>query len=442
MNSSLARFVFSLVCVSAGLAALMPMPRCLAQQTIQRLPPVDILPNLNRSKNAAGVTLSDLENLAVRSNPAVARAVLAVDAARGNWLQAGLYPNPLVGGGEQQVGSRGRAEQDNISYSQEIVRGGKLKLSREVAAREVTRAEQNLAVTRVRVLTDVRIAFYTALVAQQQRTVADRLVEIARSGLETAEGANRDRPVYENDVLEARIELRSAEIEARQAYNRHLSAWRSLAAVIGQPARPLAELSGDLTTIATQREWDETIQRVWAQSPQIAAASTQIERARAALRRARAEPTPNLTIDALYNWRDNGIGGDPDGAIQLSLPLPVFNRNQGNIGASVAEIGMAQCDLQLLELGLQNRLAGIYERYATAHYQVIQYRDAILPAARAALKLTDENFRAGKVEYDDLLTGQRTNARANIEYLNALRELRVAEATMEGFLLTSSLGEQ
>ena len=109
------------------------------------------------------------------------------------------------------------------------------------------------------------------------------------------------------------------------------------------------------------------------------------------------------------------------------------------MGQAAAEIGMAQRDLERLELSLQNRLAAVFERYTTAHFQVRQYRDTILPDAREALALTQENYRAGKVDYDDLLTSQRTNAQANFEYLNALRELWIAEAEMEGFLLTGSL---
>ncbi len=109
---------------------------------------------------------------------------------------------------------------------------------------------------------------------------------------------------------------------------------------------------------------------------------------------------------------------------------------------AAAEVGMAERELLRLELGLQQRLAAVYERYASARFQVAQYRDTILPDAREALRLTSENYRAGKVEYDDLLTSQRTNAQANLDYLNSLRELRIAEAEMEGFLLTGSLDQR
>ena len=70
------------------------------------------------------LTLADLEHQALAASPAVARAAAMVNAARGNWVQVGLPPNPTVGYEGQQIGSGGRAEQDGIFVEQEFVRGG------------------------------------------------------------------------------------------------------------------------------------------------------------------------------------------------------------------------------------------------------------------------------------------------------------------------------
>ncbi len=265
---------------------------------ITRLPPVE---RVARPDQPARLALPEVEALALDRNPAIARAALAVEGARGNWLQVGLPPNLRVGFGEQQLGSNGCAEQDNVTFSQEFVLGGKLRLSRDVAMKEVARAEQEFAVQRARVLSDVRIAFYTAVIAQEQRAVADELVQIARLGLQSAETKNQGDPTYRNDVLEARIELRTAEIAARQNANRHRAAWQNLAAVVGEPHLPPAELADSVDLVADQRDWAEVFQRLRTQSPEIAAAVMQIQRARALWRRASVEATPNVTVDALLN---------------------------------------------------------------------------------------------------------------------------------------------
>jgi putative transposase len=95
-----------------------------------------------------------------------------------------------------------------------------------------------------------------------------------------------------------------------------------------------------------------------------------------------------------------------------------------------------------LRLNLQNRLAAVFERYSNAYYQVRLYRDEILPAAKRALELTRQHYQRGDAIYDDLLTSQRTYSAANLAYLGALLEVWVAEAELDGLLLTGSLTMQ
>ena len=121
------------------------------------------------------------------------------------------------------------------------------------------------------------------------------------------------------------------------------------------------------------------------------------------------------------------------------MPIPVFNRNQGTILKAQHEIVAAERNLQQLELGLESRLAAVYEQYANARNQVERYREAILPAAEESLDLTRKMYVAGETGFLALLTAQRTFSQTNLNYLEALRALRTAEAEIEGLLLRGSL---
>lgn len=109
------------------------------------------------------LTLDVLDAIAQNENPSIARTASLLEAARGNWVQVGLAPNPNAGYEGQQLGSGGRAEQQGVWVEQELVRGGKLRVNREIAAREISRANQELTAQRQRVSTDVRILFFQAL---------------------------------------------------------------------------------------------------------------------------------------------------------------------------------------------------------------------------------------------------------------------------------------
>lgn len=387
----------------------------------------------------AGFTLGELEQMALSTNPSVARAAALVEAARGKWTQVGLPPNPAVGYQGQQIGSQGLAEQDGVFVEQEFVRGGKLKLNRSVASHEVRKAEQNLAAQQQRVVTDVRIAFSQVLIAQRQQALAAELHRIAAEAVKTADASLRGGEVSRIDLVQAHLELESVEILVQNAANRSRAAWQTLASVVGNPALPVQPLAGNLDEQRPPYEWQVTLQHLLTSSPEIAAAAAEIERARAAAQRALVEKTPNVTVQGLVNWRDNGIGGRSDGAITVGLPLPLWNRNQGGVVQAEQEANAAERALQQLELSLQNRLVPVYERYANALNQVGRYRARILPAAEESLRLITQKYKAGDTDYVRLLIAQRTYSQTNLNYLESLRELRAAEAEIDGLLLSGSL---
>lgn len=385
------------------------------------------------------LTLADLEHMALAANPSVGRAAALVEAARGNWVQVGLHPNPVVGYEGQQIGSGGVAEQDGVFAQQEFVRGHKLGLSRQVAAQEIAKAKQALAAQQQRVLTDVRIAYYQVLIAERQQRVAGELRDLAGQAFDVAEALLKGQQVGKGDVLQAQLERDTAEILAQNAANRHTAAWRALATVIGDPHLPPQRLAGNLDEPRPELDWQSSRERLLSSSPGIAAAIAEIERARWAVARARAEAVPNVTVQGLYNWRDNGAGGQADGAITVGLPLPLWDRNQGGIMQAQGQVAAAERALQQLELSLENRLAPVYERYANALHQVRTYRERILPAAQESLDISRRLYQAGEQGYLNVLTAQRTWSQTNVNYLESLRDLRQAEAEIDGLLLTGSL---
>jgi cobalt-zinc-cadmium efflux system outer membrane protein len=388
------------------------------------------------------LTLDELEALALAGNPSIVRGEALVSAARGNWLQVGLPPNPIAGYEGQQIGSGGRAEQDGIFFGQEFVRGGKLRLNREVAAQEVSRAEQNLAAQRQRVLTDVRIAYYAVLISERQERLAAEILRIAQEGVKTAETLLKAMEVGRGDLLQSQLELETASILVQNARNRRTAAWQALAAVTGQAQLTARPLAGDVEEDRRAATYDEISARLLGESPEIAVAVANLERARWVLQRARVEAVPNITVQGLVNWRDNGIGGGPDGAVTVGLPIPAWNRNQGAIRQAQCEVVAAEQALAQVELDLVNRLAPVYERYANARNQVERYRGKILPAAQESLELSRKLYAAGETGYVSLLTAQRTHSQTNLNYLESLRELRASESELAGLLLRGSLEQR
>lgn len=385
------------------------------------------------------LTLSDLEQIALVNNPSLGRAGALVAAARGNWVQVGLPPNPSWGYLGQQLGSGNRATQHALLIDGELVTGGKLRWNRAIAEQEVARAEQNMYAQQQRVLTDVRIAFYEALLAQRSLELARQLLGIGREVQNTASRLFNAGETSEVDLRQADIEVFNAENNQTNAQQRHFAAWQTLRAVSGVPYLPPAALRGDLESIPDNLTWDESLAQLLATSPEIAAAVANLDRARAALVRARREPIPNVRFQTAV-MQDQGIGGKTDGIAQMLLPLPLINRNQGGISQAVAELTAAERAVQQVELDLQNRLALVFERYASSTVRVRRYRESILPAAEKSLELVRRGYSAGEFPFLNLLNAQRTYFQTNELYLQSLLDLRTSAAQIEGMLLNNSLG--
>ncbi len=204
------------------------------------------------------LTLEDAEQLALASHPALAESLALVRAAQGAWLQVGLKPNPVVGYAGNEIGDAGKAGQQGAYISQDLITAGKLQLNRQVASRDVQRAQQNFAATRLRVLSDVRIAFYKALISQHRVQTSKQLVDIGQEAVRTAQLLFQAQEGTQIAELQARTEAQAAELQLQNSYATERMAWRELAAVIGvaelapaklagRPDETIADLAGDAT---------------------------------------------------------------------------------------------------------------------------------------------------------------------------------------------------
>ena len=389
--------------------------------------------------DSGSLSLADLEDIALRRNPGLARASAEVDAARGHWLQVGLRPNPTVGYLGEEIGNEDSAGMHGAFASQEFVRGGKLALNRRVAGQQLQKAEYRLESQRYRVLTDVRGAYYEVLAAQRGVELSTELARVADEASETAEQVFRGRQTSRFEPLQAGIEARQMGIVLQTAKNRHATAWRGLAAVVGEPDMPTARLVGDLNDSLPEYNFEESLGNLLVQSPQLAAAWADVERARWAIERAAAEPVPNVEVEATVAY--DTASDDTWAGVQVGLPLPLHDRNQGEIAKSVAELRAAEANVNRLKLWLHERLAVAFERYDNARYQAGVYAESILPDAQDALNLANLGYREEELDYLSVLTAQRQYTHANLAYLDALREVRASAVVIEGLLLSGSLEE-
>jgi cobalt-zinc-cadmium efflux system outer membrane protein len=390
--------------------------------------------------------LADLERMAVETNPTLKQAEAAVRAAEGRARQAGLLPNPTIGAAVNEYSFRypsKTAEYLGI-VEQAVVIGGRLRQGRRVFEQERLRAQAEAEAQSQAVRGLTRMAYYQALGAQTLVEVRTDLARVAREAVgitgELYNVGQADRP----DILEIEIEAERAELDLTAARNEQDRAWRLLTAVVGDASMAPARLDGDLEAEAPDLERDPPLANLVSASPQLRIARAEQERAQAAVDLARAQRVPDLIVRGSlgYNREVLDVIGGPkgwEGALELSIQLPIFNRNQGTIAAARAAADRAQAEVRRVELELAAQLGGALSEYRNARGAAQRYRERLVPNAQRAYDMYRSRFQEMSAAYPQVLIAQRTLFQLRAEYVTTLVELWQSVARLQGFLLTSGL---
>ena len=386
------------------------------------------------------LTLAELERMAVAASPGFAQSQSEVQAAAGRALQAGLYPNPVVGASGDQVSGgpimRGGAVGGFVE--QRVVTAGKLGLQRRAAEQTRAAAAQMQEAERLRTLTTIRALYYRALGEQRLVAIREDMVELAartaKTRRELANLGQADRP----DVLAADIEAQRAELGVTMARNALDKTWREIAALVGQAGLQASTLEGDFEAVP-RVDAEAALAAINAGNPDLRAADANLAGADLQLRRARVENIPDLMVRGGVRYsRELVAPATPigtEGFFDVGIQIPIFNRNQGAIAAAGAEAERARLEGSREKLALARRFAGVYREYKDAMDAAARYRDSMIPAAREAYEMYVGNFANMAAPYPQVLATQRNLFQLQEEYVTALMTAWRSAVEIEGLLV-------
>jgi cobalt-zinc-cadmium efflux system outer membrane protein len=380
------------------------------------------------------VFLPNLVQLALQQNPLLQQAGFDLAAAQGKAIQAGLYPNPVLSGVFDEMGDV-QADSGIVTlpmFTQEIVTAGKLKLDRAAAARQTDITQFGLARERIQLITEVRKQYFKVLALQRRLEVLEELVKLAFESVKTAEKLLEAKQIAELDLLQFRVEYNRLAAKLDAAQRERLAAWRQLAATVGSPLLPLSPLAGSLEVPLPEPDFDATRALVLERRPEVQAAQVEIVRAELLVKRAEVQKIPNVTVGAGY-VRQNQNKSD-DWVVQFSLPIPIFDRNQGNVQAARAQLARAIQEVRRVELDLSEKLALAFGQYTAGLQQAERYREGVLKDAEKAYKLSLVAFKGGQFEYLRVISSQQAFAQAKVEYIEFLAQVWQGASEIAGLV--------
>jgi cobalt-zinc-cadmium efflux system outer membrane protein len=383
-----------------------------------------------------GMTLQELESIALSNNPAIQELAASTQKAAGFREQVTTRPNPTVGYQGQQLADRG-TDQHLAYIEREFVTANKLELNNRVLNATLAAQLQELEAQRFRVRTDIQIRFYQALALQRQLHLISEFSQVAEKGVSFAKQRMDAGEGTRVDILQSKILLNEVQLTQRQTRAKLAAVWREIAAISGVPEMQYSELQGTLPAESGIVDWDGLATNIVTSSPEYAAAHDRISRAYAALERQEVQPIPNMTAQ-LGAGVDYGTNSGMLN-LQVGVPLPISNKNQGNIDAAHAEICRAQMEAQRIKNAIEERLAVVSREYDTATAAIDLYSNDILPSAKESLDLANQAYKAGEVGFVQILLARKTFFTTNLQYVDAQAQLAAAQSKIDGFMLTGGL---
>lgn len=381
--------------------------------------------------------LQKLKQFARQYNPTLAQAWTQIEGERAKALQAGLYPNPVVGYRSSQIGVENTIGEFQGGFiRQEIVTAGKLELSRQKYLERATAAEFQALAQEYRVMNAVVIQFYRLLGFQERVEIQRELLKHWEDNLLTVREMFNVGQANEADIRKAKVQLQQQQLRVQRVENELQLEKERLITLVGT-SLPQEPISGNLTEDLPPLKFEEALQRLLDESPELGQARANMRSDQIMVQREKAEPIPNINVQvsAGRNYVDNG----PVYGVQAFVEVPIFDWNQGTIQQARADLRRQEAQVKLTELQLRRRLAEQFQRYLTALQHVNSYREVVLPESEQRYKIQLHSYKADRETWPAVLEAQRDFFSHRMEYVDQLIAWRTARVAIDGLLLIDGL---
>ena len=386
------------------------------------------------------LTLTDAINLAMAHNPALAVERHGMDIAGGEVAKAQIYPyNPELEispalGGDRHPSDPGLKfaydAQVGVSQVVELKNQGAIRLRRAKALADQASWQVRDAERGVRV--QVLRAFGAVLLSQRRVRLAGETVALSRELLRVARELYEAGHVPRLDALRAEVEERLAVNEQTAAQRASTGLKRDLVLLMGQPSDLPFEAVGSLAyghLAIVERALAENALSV---RPDVKAVEAGLQATEAEAALVQAEQTfPAVNLSAHYEFSREAEARQHRAVLGLAVPLPVFNRREGDLEIAMARRSRQAARLDLIKATISAQVAQALERFRASRRIVEQFTRHILPQQQDNFEMLREGYQLGQFTLTEVLVMQREFIQGRSRYLDAIAEFNAALVDLE-----------
>jgi cobalt-zinc-cadmium efflux system outer membrane protein len=403
-----------------------------------------LVPVPTQAQTTGEVTVDELVARALTENPELKAVRLEVDAAAGRLRQAGLRPNPML-----ELGGQKALSPDNnltVGLSLPLDLNGRKEGRVGVAEREIEMKRRLVAERERQLRADVRMKAGELLAAQRNLAVTDDLLEVNRRALDLVGTRVRQGAAPSLDESLQLVEVNRLDAGRQLAQSRVEITTLQLKALAGMaPDAPLA-VKDDLTAPPLPTDRAGMLQRAAGDRPDVAAARAEAAMASAMVRKEQADGRWDASVNVGYQRQDFGFplnGLTSSGAqrpIQdvfhyfgggVSITLPLWNRNEGNVAAAVAAAQAAERRVEFAMLTAQQQIGAAFTQYEAARRSLDIYERGVRDVSRRNLDVIRQAYQLGRGSLLDVIAEQRRYIEVENGYTEALKQVYDAAVDVE-----------
>ena len=392
-----------------------------------------------------GVTYDSLFTLATTRNKDLLAARQNLAIVRGRLVQSGLRPNPTIDTEyvtDRVIGTREGEYGISASYIQPIELAGKRAKRRRVSQLELEQAEKELAFQEQQLAAEIRSQFGEALAASESLHITEQLIAYNEETLRVTQVRLSEGDAARLDVNLIRVEVGRLHAQLLQAENRIRTALSQLRTLAGLGTEENIRLRGTLNSgkVMEGLTVEGLLTAAMQSRTDLQAARIGEDAAEARITLAEAEAVPDINLFGRYTqdksiFSETPIGRlsdvDRKAAVGVSVPLPLFNRNQGAIAQAVATRTQARYRREFLEQVIRRDVTVAFNRLQAARDAIQLYETEILPRSQENLRMIRTAYDLGDRDLLDVVAEQRRLIETEQQYIDALKEYYLSTVELE-----------
>lgn len=358
----------------------------------------------------------NLQVIAVRRRRAVAEAGIQI---------AGQRPNPDF------VTAYTRSEPRlQYSVSQLVELGGKRGRRIDVARNEMRLTELDLDAALRTLRHDLRAAYFSVTLARNNYDLGQAAVAQAKELANIARERFEAGDIAQFEVLQANLAVDRATNDLDRLGNTERIARATMNQLLNRPPESSLDLRDSLFSRLGPIPTQDLIARSLSQNVDLRTAEQQIATEQSRLKLAHAQRVPDLTLEPGVETLDSAFT-HPGFKMQVTVPLPIFNRGRADIRKSSAMLEQLLAERDATRQRIGSEIARASLTVESARKQVEFYETKLLPDAERVRELANEAYRIGQTSLLTVIDATRNAREIRLAYLQALFDYQSAVADLE-----------